>query len=611
MRRMRLITSIVLTVSMVISGLLVQPQEAAAASIKLNKKKLTLAVGQSYTLKLKKGASVYKKGKVKWSSSNKKIASVSKAGKVKAKKTGSAKITAKLSGKKYVCKLTVKKQNTSTAKPSTPAQSAGAEQPTATVIPTSPASAPPAGNTAQPPANPSKLPVNPSEAPAQPSDSDLPPESPDVSTGPALQETQSPAPTQTIPPTPLPDNTFVPSEQAAKVDVVPQKYSQHILLTVTNRNEEWMDSIQLECIFEDAEGYYVMEETISLPLMMPGEMRKIAVASDAENIAAVSLKESNINVTVEQMGIYGTYEDKTDSVSMLQDNFDEEMRTYSFTLSNQSQEVVSGTYICYLYDEQESIYDVISAPYEITEESDITEYIDLSPYEIMNDTEEGISSYLPIKSCAVEFVARSFTEVDRLAELAQQVSVTWSRSWESCVEVTVKNNNDVWLSSVQVQATFYDSQNQELDSGEGQLLSIGPNESMTLLLPVSSENVSAIARDATVYDVTVEEDTEGYVYSKASESEIPTTIAKYGEHDCIVTLQNKSENDIEGTCIVYFVGTGGRRFDASQLTFQVSAGDTEELFWESPYEINDEGEEVSRVVSYAKTVVAHKVQEKE
>ena len=92
--------------------------------------------------------------------------------------------------------------------------------------------------------------------------------------------------------------------------------------------------------------------------------------------------------------------------------------------------------------------------------------------------------------------------------------------------------------------------------------------------------------------------------------EIPTTIAKYGEHDCIVTLQNKSKNDIEGTCIVYFRGSNGI-FDASQLTFQVSAGDTEELFWESPYEINDDGEEVSRVISYTKTVVAHKVQEKE
>lgn len=599
MRRMRLVTSIVLTVSMVISGLLVQPQEAAAASIKLNKKKLTLNVGQSYTLKLKKGTRVYKKGKVKWSSSNKKIASVSKAGKVKAKKAGTAKITAKLSGKKYICKLTVRKENTSaTTQPSAPVQSAGPEQPSATVLPTSVVSAPPAENTAQPS-------VNPSDEPVQPSASDLP----IVSTGPAVQETASPTPTQTVLPTPLPENTFVPSEQAAKVDVVPQKYAQHILLTVTNRNEDWLDSVQLECIFEDAQGYYVTEETISLPLMMPGETRKIAVTLDEDSMPIVSLRESNINVTVEQEEKYGRYEDRTDSVSVLQENFDEEMKIYTFALSNQLQEVVSGTYICYLYDEQENIYDVISAPFEIAEEGDMTEYIDLSPYEILADTEEEGSSYLPVKSCTVEFVAHSFTEIDRLEELAQNVSVEWRRALETCVELTVKNNNNVWLSAVQVQATFYDSQNQQIDSGDGELLSIGPNESVHLLIPVSPQNVSAIEKDASVYDIAVEEDTEGYVYSMASNTEITTTIAQYGEHDCLITLQNKSQDDIEGTCVVYFRDSSQKVFDAGQVTFQVSAGATEELFFESPYEINDDGDEVSRVITSVKEVVAHKVKE--
>lgn len=615
MRRMRLVTSIVLTVSMVISGLLVQPQEAAAASIKLNKKKLTLNVGQSYTLKLKKGTRVYKKGKVKWSSSNKKIASVSKAGKVKAKKKGTAKITAKLSGKKYTCKLTVKKANTSaTTQPSAPVQSAGSEQPSATVLPTSVVSAPPAENTAQPS-------VNPSEAPEQPSDSELP----IVSTGPAVQETVSPTPTETViptptetvlptptetvSPTPLPENTFVPGELAAKVEVTSEKYAHHILLKVTNKNVDWLDSVELECIFEDAEGYYVAEETVSLSLMMPGETRKIAVELDEESMSMVSLSESNINVTVEQEGIYGRYEDRTDSVSVLQENFDEEMKIYSFALNNQSQETVSGTYICYLYDEQENIYDVISAPFEITEESDMTEYIDLSPYEIWEDTEEESISYLPIKSCTVEFVAHSFTEIDRLEELAQNVSVEWRRALETCVELTVKNNNNVWLSAVRVQATFYNSQNQQIDSGDGELLSIGPNESVHLLIPVSPQNVSAIEKDASVYDIAVEEDTEGYVYSMASNTEITTTIAQYGEHDCLITLQNKSQDDIEGTCVVYFRDSSQKVFDAGQVTFQVSAGATEELFFESPYEINDDGDEVSRVITSVKEVVAHKVKE--
>ena len=75
----------------------------AASKVKLNKKKVTLYVGKTTTLKLK-GT----KQKIKWSSSNKTIATVSSKGKVKAKKAGTATITAKVGKKKYKCKVTVK-----------------------------------------------------------------------------------------------------------------------------------------------------------------------------------------------------------------------------------------------------------------------------------------------------------------------------------------------------------------------------------------------------------------------------------------------------------------------------------------------------------------------
>lgn len=74
-----------------------------AASVKLNKKKLTLKVGQTYTLKVK-GT----KKKVKWSSSKKSVVKVNSKGKITAKKKGTATITAKVGSKKYKCKVTVK-----------------------------------------------------------------------------------------------------------------------------------------------------------------------------------------------------------------------------------------------------------------------------------------------------------------------------------------------------------------------------------------------------------------------------------------------------------------------------------------------------------------------
>ena len=56
---------------------------AEAATVKLNKKKLTLEVGKSETLKL-----TGTKSKITWSSSNKSVATVSTKGKVTAKKAG-------------------------------------------------------------------------------------------------------------------------------------------------------------------------------------------------------------------------------------------------------------------------------------------------------------------------------------------------------------------------------------------------------------------------------------------------------------------------------------------------------------------------------------------
>ena len=81
---------------------------ADVSSVKLNKSKATLGVGQ--TLKLK--ATVSPSGAsttLKWSSSNKAVAKVSSSGKVTAKKKGTATITVKTAnGKKAKAKITVK-----------------------------------------------------------------------------------------------------------------------------------------------------------------------------------------------------------------------------------------------------------------------------------------------------------------------------------------------------------------------------------------------------------------------------------------------------------------------------------------------------------------------
>lgn len=84
--------------------IVVKGTAASSATIKLNKTKLTLTVGETASLKLKSA----KASKVKWSSKNKKIATVSQKGLVKGKKKGTAKIIAKYKKKTYKCTVTVK-----------------------------------------------------------------------------------------------------------------------------------------------------------------------------------------------------------------------------------------------------------------------------------------------------------------------------------------------------------------------------------------------------------------------------------------------------------------------------------------------------------------------
>ncbi|WP_455718346.1 Ig-like domain-containing protein [Anaerosporobacter sp.] len=77
--------------------------EQAQAAVKINKTTATLYTGEKVQLKIS-GSS----RNATWTSSNKTVTTVDRKGNVTAKKKGTATITAKVSGKKYKCKVTVK-----------------------------------------------------------------------------------------------------------------------------------------------------------------------------------------------------------------------------------------------------------------------------------------------------------------------------------------------------------------------------------------------------------------------------------------------------------------------------------------------------------------------
>lgn len=96
-------TLLLLTILFTLSLVAFSPVKAeAAGKVKLNKTKVLLEIGESYQLKVKNTTS-----KVKWSSSNKKVVKVSSKGVLTPKTVGTAKVTAKVNGKKYTCKVTV------------------------------------------------------------------------------------------------------------------------------------------------------------------------------------------------------------------------------------------------------------------------------------------------------------------------------------------------------------------------------------------------------------------------------------------------------------------------------------------------------------------------
>lgn len=80
----------------------------ATAKPKINKKKVTIRVGNTYQLKVKNY-----KGKVKWYSDSGKIVSISKKGKIKAKKVGKATVYAQSKNFLLWCDVKIKKKKSS------------------------------------------------------------------------------------------------------------------------------------------------------------------------------------------------------------------------------------------------------------------------------------------------------------------------------------------------------------------------------------------------------------------------------------------------------------------------------------------------------------------
>ncbi len=126
--RIKKIFAVLLAALICISAMAVSVSAAPKKSVKLDKTKITLEVGDSYTLK--KTVTGFSKYTIQWSTSDKTVATVKSGGKVTAKKAGTATITMKIKGTKYkaTCKVTVKKASSSSKKTTSSSGSSSAQK---------------------------------------------------------------------------------------------------------------------------------------------------------------------------------------------------------------------------------------------------------------------------------------------------------------------------------------------------------------------------------------------------------------------------------------------------------------------------------------------------
>lgn len=108
---MRKFSKVIAVFMLILTASLIVPEttvpylgvENVQAATKLSKTKVSIYAGKNTTLKI-----TGTKSTVKWSTSKKSIATVTSKGIVTGKNKGTATITAKVGGKKYTCKVTVK-----------------------------------------------------------------------------------------------------------------------------------------------------------------------------------------------------------------------------------------------------------------------------------------------------------------------------------------------------------------------------------------------------------------------------------------------------------------------------------------------------------------------
>lgn len=237
MKNLKRLVTYILVICLVLP--VVPSNSAAAGSVKLSNKSVSLYIGQIKKIKLK---GVSGKAKVKWKTSKKAVVAITKKKgntvTVKGKKKGSAVITAKFGKKNYKCKVKVKSVTTPTVPQQSPTTAVSTEKPVVEPVgtPTSvPTETPVTVATEAPTTVPTEAPtIVPTEAPTT-----TPTETPTI----VATETPTTAPTEA----PTTEPTVAPTETPAAT-------------TVADHYQKLADHIQKNGEYDFEDGYYYIDD---------------------------------------------------------------------------------------------------------------------------------------------------------------------------------------------------------------------------------------------------------------------------------------------------------------------------------------------------------------
>lgn len=200
--------------------------------------------------------------------------------------------------------------------------------------------------------------------------------------------------------------------------------------------------------------------------------------------------------------------------------------------------------------------------------------------------------------------AATSTEDTSSEPSVKNLSIT-ARKLYSHVLLTITNQNDCWLSAVEVNYDFYDKDDEFLSYGAGSLLSMMPGETQYIALDPLLETTSDINLVHSELTVNIEKGNPLSVYD--STTAITHTIEKDTETDYTLSLTNPTDSYVEGSYIIFFYDQKKNLLDAYQNTFSINAEDYIEEYFTEPSYYDEEYNLITPVSSYDFQYTAHTV----